>query len=224
MVPVRWTTSRSPVPYPVAVAEMEAEIAAIRAGQAAERVWLLEHPPVYTRGASADDAELLEPLRFPVYRTGRGGRFTYHGPGQRVGYVMLDLQAPGRRADVRRFVRGLEGWLIDALADFGVAAGRREGRIGVWVARADGTEAKIGALGIRVRRWVTFHGVSLNVAPELSHFRGIVPCGLSGFAVTSLAELGVPATMAEVDARLRVHFERHFGATAEEPAPVRAAS
>jgi len=224
MAQVRWTTSKTPVPYPAAVAEMEAEVEAIRAGRAAERVWLVEHPPVYTRGASADDAELLEPLRLPVHRTGRGGRFTYHGPGQRVGYVMLDLKAPGRRADLRWFVRALEGWLIDTLADFGVRGGRREGRIGVWVGRADGSEAKIGALGIRVRRWVTYHGVSLNVAPELAHFRGIVPCGLGGFAVTSLADLGVPATIPEVDARLRVHFERRFGATVDDTAPVRAAS
>lgn len=224
MAPVRWTISQAPVPYPAAVAEMEAEVAAIRAGRAAERVWLLEHPPLYTRGASAKDSELLEPLRLPVHRTGRGGRFTYHGPGQRVGYVMLDLQARGRRADVRAFVGGLEAWLIDTLADFGVRAGRRAGRIGVWVARPDGGEAKIGALGVRVRRWVTYHGVSLNVAPELAHFRGIVPCGLAGYGVTSLAELGVAATMAEVDARLRLQFERQFGATVDDAEPARAAS
>jgi lipoyl(octanoyl) transferase len=216
MTPVAWTISDSPVAYPAAVAEMEAQVAAIRARRAGERVWLVEHPPLYTRGVSAEDSELLEP-RLPVYETGRGGRFTYHGPGQRVAYVMLDLRAPGRRPDLRAYVRDLERWLIDTLTDFGVRAFRRDGLVGVWVTRADGAEAKIAALGVRVRRWVTFHGVSLNVEPELAHYRGIVPCGVRG-CVTSLADLGVPVSMAEVDSRLRRHFERRFGPTVSAPA------
>ncbi len=214
---VAWRRSVAPVPYETALQEMERRVEAIRRGQAPELVWLLEHPPVYTAGTSARPEELLDP-RFPVYRVGRGGRYTYHGPGQRVGYVMLDLARRGR--DLRAFVRRLECWLIRSLADFGIAAERREGRIGIWTRLADGREAKIGALGVRVRRWVTFHGVALNVAPELTHFSGIVPCGLREFPVTSMAALGVRAGMEEVDRALRVRFEEVFQvATRDEPAP-----
>ena len=196
-----WHTSSRPVAYPDAVAAMETRVEAIRAGTAPERVWLLEHPPIYTAGTSARIEDLLHPNRFPVYRTGRGGQFTYHGPGQRVAYVMLDLEPRGR--DVRAFVHGLEEWLIRALAYLGVAADRRAGRVGIWVDR-DGEDAKIAAIGVRVRRWVTFHGVAVNVDPELDHFRGIVPCGLAEYAVTSLAECGCPATMADVDHALQI--------------------
>lgn len=191
---------------------MEARVAAIRAGRAAELVWLLEHPPLYTAGASAKPQDLLTPRRFPVYQAGRGGQYTYHGPGQRVAYVMLDLTR--RKQDVRAFVHALEDWLIDTLAAFGVRGERRSDRVGVWVLRPDkgaGAEDKIAAIGIRVRRWVTFHGISLNVAPDLEHFSGIVPCGIRGHGVTSLADLGAPAAMGQVDAALRAAFERHFG-------------
>lgn len=194
------------MPYPRAVALMEERVAAIRRGEAPETLWLLEHPPVYTAGTSARDDELLDP-RFPVYRTGRGGRFTYHGPGQRVAYVMLDLARRGR--DVRGFVHRLEQWLIDTLARFGVRGERREGRVGIWVETARG-EAKIAALGVRLRRWVSFHGVSLNVDPDLSHFSGIVPCGLAQYPVTSLAALGVRVSVEEVDAALLATFPRIF--------------
>jgi lipoyl(octanoyl) transferase len=186
---IEWRATPGLVPYPEALAEMEARAAAIRAGDAAELIWLLEHPPLYTAGTSADPAELFNPEGFPVYEAGRGGRYTYHGPGQRVGYLMLDLDRRGR--DVRRFVHALEGWLIDSLADLGVAAHRSPGRIGIWVGQPDGSEAKIGALGLRVKRWVTLHGFSVNLAPQLSHFSGIVPCGIADSAVTSLAALGV---------------------------------
>ncbi|MDP6954123.1 MAG: lipoyl(octanoyl) transferase LipB, partial [Alphaproteobacteria bacterium] len=175
MSAVEWSISETPVAYPDAVSAMEARVAAIRAGEAAEQAWLVEHPPIYTRGTSAGDDELLAPTRFPVFDTGRGGRFTYHGPGQRVVYVMLDLKGAERKADVRAYVRDLEGWLIDTLADFSLLAFRREGRVGVWVDTPRG-EAKIGALGVRVRRWVTFHGISLNVEPQLDHYAGIIPC------------------------------------------------
>ncbi|HYD14394.1 MAG TPA: lipoyl(octanoyl) transferase LipB [Allosphingosinicella sp.] len=187
---IEWRVSPGLVPYPEALAGMEARAAAIRAGDAAELIWLLEHPPLYTAGTSADPAELFNPENFPVYAAGRGGRYTYHGPGQRVGYLMLDLDRRGR--DVRRFVHALEGWLIDSLAKLGVAAHRSPGRIGIWVAGTDGGgEAKIGALGLRVKRWVTLHGFSVNLAPQLSHFSGIVPCGIADAPVTSLAQLGV---------------------------------
>jgi len=199
---------------------MEARAAAIADGKAPERVWLLEHPPLYTAGTSARDADLID-ARFPVFRTGRGGQFTYHGPGQRVVYVMLDLKR--RRPDVRAYVAALEAWLIDALALLGVEGETREDRVGVWVKRPDKpaglggapAEDKIAALGVRVRRWVSFHGVALNVAPDLTHFSGIVPCGIaqSQYGVTSLADLGRPAAMAEVDVALRQAFERRFGAT-----------
>ncbi|MBB6424647.1 lipoyl(octanoyl) transferase LipB [Sphingopyxis sp. JAI128] len=194
-----WTIESALTDYAAALADMEARAAAIHAREANERIWLLEHPPLYTAGTSADPAELLDP-RFPVYDAGRGGRYTYHGPGQRVGYVQLDLAKRGR--DVRAYVSALEGWVIDALALFGVGARRAEGRIGIWTDDAEGREAKIGAIGVRVKRWVTMHGFSLNVAPDLTHFGGIVPCGIAEFPVTSLTALGKPATFAEVDAAL----------------------
>lgn len=209
-----WRRSDAPIGYETALSEMEGRVAAIAGGSAAELVWLLEHPPLITAGTSAAMSELIAPDRFPVFKTGRGGRFTYHGPGQRVGYVMLDLKARG--GDVRRFVHGLEEWLIRTLAVFGVIGERREGRIGVWVKRPDkgeGFEDKIAALGIRVRRGITFHGVSLNVSPELSHFAAIMPCGVSEqrYGVTSLADLGIKATMDDVDRALRDSFETVFG-------------
>lgn len=188
MQEIEWRVSPGLVPYPEALAEMEARAAAIRAGEAGELIWLLEHPPLFTAGTSADPAELFNPQGFPVHAAGRGGRYTYHGPGQRVGYLMLDLDRRGR--DVRRFVHALEGWLIDSLAELGVAAHRSPGRIGIWVDRPGG-EAKIGALGLRVKRWVTLHGFSVNLAPDLSHFSGIIPCGIADAPVTSLAALGV---------------------------------
>jgi lipoyl(octanoyl) transferase len=210
--------SAVPVPYASAVAEMERRVAAIRAGAATELVWLLEHPPLYTAGTSARDEDLLEPGRFPVYRAGRGGRHTYHGPGQRVVYVMLDLTR--RAQDVRCHVHALEEWGIRALARFGVKGERREGRVGVWVGCGIG-EAKIAAIGVRVRRWVTYHGMAINIAPDLDHYRGIIPCGIdpkiSGHGVTSLAALGVPATMADVDAALRATFAEAFGQVPPSP-------
>jgi len=213
---VEWQISNRPVDYPRAVAAMEARVEAILAGRAGELVWLLEHPPLYTSGTSADPAELIDSGGFPVYPTGRGGRFTYHGPGQRVAYVMLDLKR--RKPDLRQFVCDLEHWMIDTLADFGVRGERRQGRVGVWVVRPDGSEAKIGALGVRLRRWVSFHGISLNVEPDLAHYAGIVPCGVRGHGVTSLVDLGAPVTMAEVDSSLRRHFEAIFGATIDATA------
>jgi lipoyl(octanoyl) transferase len=207
---VDWAVSDAPVSYETALAVMDARARAIRDTGARELVWFLEHPPLYTAGTSAKLADLKDPARFPVFDAGRGGQYTYHGPGQRVGYVMLDL---GRRGqDVRGFVRGLEGWIIATLAEFGVAGETRPGRVGVWVRRGD-RDDKIAAIGIRVRRWVTFHGIAINVAPELEHFSGIVPCGLTGHGVTSLVDLGVAATMAEVDAALRRCFEPIFGPT-----------
>ena len=206
---VEWSVEPRPVPYADALAAMEARVAAILARRAPERVWLLEHPPLYTAGTSARREDLLDPGGLPVFRSGRGGQYTYHGPGQRVAYVMLDLAARGRR-DLRCFVRDLERWLIETLAEFGVAGERRAGRAGVWVAR-DGGEAKIAAIGVRVRRWVTFHGVSLNVAPDLARYRGIVACGVREHGVTSLAALGIDATMNEVDRTLRRRFDAAFG-------------
>lgn len=197
---IEWCVSPGLTPYPDALAGMERRVAAIQDGSRNERIWLLEHPPLYTAGTSADPAELFNPQGFPVYEAGRGGRYTYHGPGQRVGYVMLDLNRRGR--DVRRFVHSLEGWVIDALAELGVNAYRIPERIGIWVDHGK-TQAKIGAIGIRVRRWVTMHGFSLNVAPELSHFSGIVPCGIAEFPVTSLDELGVSNGQERFDMALR---------------------
>jgi lipoyl(octanoyl) transferase len=195
-----WRIDQGLVPYPEALQEMERRAEAIQQGEARELVWLLEHPPLYTAGTSADPAELFNPQGFPVYEAGRGGRYTYHGPGQRVGYVLLDLNRRGR--DVRHFVHALEGWMIAALAELGVEAFRAPGRIGIWVAH-QGTEAKIGAIGVRVRRWVTLHGFSVNVSPELSHFSGIVPCGIAEFPVTSLAELGVSQGQERFDLALK---------------------
>jgi lipoyl(octanoyl) transferase len=218
--PVEWAIAEGLVGYEAAVAEMEARAAAIAEGRAAERVWLVEHPPLYTAGTSAQDRDLVEPDRFPVFRSGRGGQFTYHGPGQRVAYVMLDLNR--RRPDVRLFVAALEAWLIRTLASFNVRGERREDRVGVWVRRpekGEGVEGdapcedKIAAIGIRVRRWVTFHGISLNVEPDLSHFSGIVPCGVSQHGVTSLVDLGLPVTMDDADLALRAAFEEVFGPT-----------
>jgi lipoyl(octanoyl) transferase len=212
--PVEWAIAGAQVDYDAAVAAMEARVAAISAGTAAERVWLVEHPPLYTAGTSAREDDLLAPDRFPVYRSGRGGQYTYHGPGQRVAYLMLDLNR--RQPDVRLFVRTLEDWIINTLAAFNVTAGRREGAVGIWVKRPDkglGREDKIAAIGIRVRRWVTFHGIALNVDPVLEHFSGIVPCGISGQGVTSLADLGIIASMEEVDSVLRSAFEALFGPT-----------
>ena len=200
---IEWRLSDEPVPYAEALSFMEERAVAIREGAAPECVWLLEHPPLFTAGTSADPAELTNPLDFPVYDAGRGGRYTYHGPGQRVGYVMLDLEKRGK--DIRCFVHSLEGWMIDTLADLGVSAHRAEGRIGIWVGEG-ANEAKIGALGVRVKRWVTLHGFALNVAPDLSHFAGIVPCGIAEFGVTSLAELGKQMPLAMVDAALKRSF------------------
>ena len=212
---VEWRIAPGPVPYPDAVAAMESRVAAIAAQTAPELVWLLEHPPLYTSGTSGKVGDLLDP-RFPMFATGRGGQLTYHGPGQRVAYVMLDLKR--RRPDVRAYVAGLEEWIIRTLAAFNVRGERRDDRIGVWVRRpdkGDGYEDKIAAIGIRVRKWVTLHGISLNVEPELSHFAGIVPCGVSEqrYGVTSLADLGLTASMAEVDIALRREFEPLFGPT-----------
>ena len=221
---VEWAASDGYVAYEAAVAAMEARAAAIAAGEAGELVWLLEHPPLYTAGVSSKDGDLLDAARFPVHRSGRGGQFTYHGPGQRVAYVMLDLNHRGR--DVRAFVRGLEQWIIGALGEFGVPADVREGRVGVWVERKGpgwGREDKIAAIGVKVRKWVSFHGISLNVEPDLDHFSGIVPCGIADHGVTSLVDLGVPATMAETDEALRVNFRRVFGSTTEGPPPIRSA-
>ncbi|TVR82783.1 MAG: lipoyl(octanoyl) transferase LipB [Rhodospirillales bacterium] len=202
---VEWPVSRGLVAYPAALAWMERRVAEIRAGTAAEAVWLLEHPPLYTAGTSARPEDLIAPDAFPVYVAGRGGRYTYHGPGQRVAYVMLDLQRRG--GDVRAYVHALEQWVIAALARFGVTGQVRPGRVGVWVEDGAGTEAKIAAIGVRVRRWVTYHGIALNVAPDLSHYLGIVPCGIRGHGVTSLHALGVAATLANVDRVLHEVFE-----------------
>jgi lipoyl(octanoyl) transferase len=195
---IEWKISDTLVPYPVALAWMEARAAAIAKGTERECVWLLEHPPLYTSGTSADVAELLDP-RFPVFEAGRGGRYTYHGPGQRIGYLMIDLNKRGR--DIRCFVHAVEGWIIATLAKLGIEARREPGRIGIWTDDA-GQEAKIGAIGIRVRRWVSFHGFSVNISPDLSHFAGIVPCGLSDFGVTSVERLGKPARISAFDSAL----------------------
>jgi lipoyl(octanoyl) transferase len=215
--PVEWRTSDEPVPYPQAVEAMEARAAAIAAGEAPELVWLLEHPALYTAGTSANERDLTEPDRLPVFPTGRGGQYTYHGPGQRIAYVMLDLKR--RTPDLRAYVAALEGWLIAALDRFGVDGERREDRVGVWVRRPDrgrGAEDKIAAIGVRVRKWVTLHGVSLNVEPELAHYAGIVPCGVRDHGVTSLVDLGRVVSMAEVDMALRETFEAIFGPTVGE--------
>jgi len=213
---LEWQVSRRPVPYPEAVAAMEERAAAIRAGTAPELIWLLEHPALYTAGTGTDDSELLLPDFLPVYRTGRGGKLTYHGPGQRVVYVMLDLERRGN--DVRQFVRDLEDWTIRALDRLGVNGERRAGRAGVWVVHPDASEHKIAAIGVRVRRWVSYHGVSINVAPDLDHYRGIVPCGIGGHGVTSLSAEGVGADSEAVDAALAATFGETFGSFAAAPA------
>ena len=212
---LEWRVEEGLLPYQDALDAMQAQVTAIRAGTEAERVWLVEHPPLYTAGTSARDADLAEPGRFPVFQAGRGGQWTYHGPGQRVAYTMLDLQQPHGTVparDVRRFVEGLEEWLIRALDRFNVRGERRAGRVGIWVTdRANGTEAKIAAIGVRVTRWVSWHGVALNVEPDLGHFSGIVPCGISEHGVTSLAALGLPVTMADADVALRGAWGEVFG-------------
>jgi lipoyl(octanoyl) transferase len=210
-----WAVSRPLVGYTEAEAAMEARASAIADGQAGELVWLLEHPALYTAGVSAKPTDLLDPDRFPVFRSGRGGQFTYHGPGQRVAYVMLDLSARGR--DVRAFVEALQAWIIGALARLGVRGPVREGRVGVWVERGAGQEDKVAAIGVKLRRWVSFHGVSLNVDPDLSHFAGIVPCGVTLHGVTSLADLGRDVDMAAADAALKAAFIEIFGPVADAP-------
>jgi lipoyl(octanoyl) transferase len=200
---IEWKVSKGIVPYDAALAEMEARAAAVRAGDASELAWLLEHPPLFTAGTSADPAELFNPSGFPVYEAGRGGRYTYHGPGQRVGYLVLDLEKRGK--DIRCFVHSLEGWMIAALGELGVEARREPGRIGIWTGHG-AAEAKIGAIGVRVKRWVTLHGFSINVAPDLSHFGGIVPCGIAEYGVTSLAALGRDPSMERLDEALSLTF------------------
>jgi len=210
-----WRIEEGLLPYPQAVAAMQARVDAIRAGHAGEQVWLVEHPPLYTAGTSAKPGDLAEPNRFPTFAAGRGGQWTYHGPGQRTAYVMLDLTRPHgsvRPRDVRAFVRGLEDWLIRALDRFNVRGERREGRVGIWVVDpATGAEAKIAAVGVRVTRWVSWHGVALNVEPDLGHFTGIVPCGIAEHGVTSLQALGLPVTMADADVALRAAWNEVFG-------------
>lgn len=199
---IEWRVAQTQIPYSEALAAMEARAAAVIAHEAQELVWLLEHPPVYTAGTSADPVELLD-ARFPVHRSGRGGRYTYHGPGQRIGYLVLDLRA--RQRDVRNYVHALEAWVIAALGEIGINAFRAPGRIGIWT-RDGGTEAKIGAIGVRIRQWVTLHGFAVNLAPDLSHFTGIVPCGISEFPVTSAAQLGIDTTPEKFDSALRATF------------------
>jgi lipoyl(octanoyl) transferase len=211
--PIGWQIQPGLVAYPEAVRFMEQRVEAIAEGRAPELVWLVEHPPIYTAGTSAKDDDLLD-ARFPVFRAGRGGQFTYHGPGQRVAYVMLDLRR--RHSDVRRFIRSLEEWLILTLARLGIEGERREGRVGIWVVRPDGGEDKIAAIGVRVRHWVTFHGVALNVSPDLAHFDGIVPCGIRDHGVTSLAALGVRASMSDVGRELKYCFPLAFAGTSTE--------
>lgn len=215
--PAGWAVSTRQVPYPEAVEAMEARVAAIAAGEAGELVWLLEHPPLYTGGVSAKAGDLLDAKRFPVFESGRGGQFTYHGPGQRVAYLMLDLNA--RRRDVRGYVQALEAWIIGALDPFNVEGRIVDGRVGVWTDTPAG-EAKIAAIGVKVRRWVSFHGISLNVEPDLSHFAGIVPCGVTDAGVTSLVDLGRPVGMDEADAALKASFRRVFGEVTEAQAPL----
>lgn len=218
-IPADWVIAQGYVPYPEALDKMRARASAIAAGEAGEAVWLLEHPPLYTAGTSAKAEDLLVADRFPVFDAGRGGQYTYHGPGQRVAYVMLDLRARGR--DVRCLVEGLENWVIDTLAAFNVKGEKREGRVGVWVRRPERgpfAEDKIAAIGVRVSKWVTFHGISFNVSPDLDHYSGIVPCGITDQGVTSLEDLGQIVTMEEVDSVMKSAFERHFGAARVAPA------
>ncbi|MEO4040294.1 lipoyl(octanoyl) transferase LipB [Hoeflea sp. CAU 1731] len=227
--PVEWKVEPGLVDYQQAIRIMEDRAAAISAGEADELVWLIEHPPLYTSGTSAREEDLIAPDRFPVFQTGRGGEFTYHGPGQRVAYVMLDLKR--RRCDVRAFVSSLEDWIIRTLDEMNIRGERREDRVGVWVARPDRpplpdgspAEDKIAAIGIRLRRWVSFHGIAINVEPDLEHFSGIVPCGVADYGVTSLVDLGLPVTMGDVDVALKASFETVFGETTPvaEPEPIR---
>ena len=226
--PVEWIVAEGLTGYPEALAFMEARAGAIREGSAGELIWLVEHPPLYTAGTSARAEDLIDAARFPVYDAGRGGEYTYHGPGQRVAYVMLDLKR--RREDVRAFVAALEEWIIGALARFNVRGERREDRVGVWVSRPDRpplpdgrpAEDKIAAIGIRLRRWVSFHGIAINVEPELSHFDGIVPCGIRGYGVTSLVDLGLPVTMSDLDLALKASFADVFGPAEAAPLARRA--
>ncbi|MBC8267361.1 MAG: lipoyl(octanoyl) transferase LipB [Rhodospirillaceae bacterium] len=211
---MEWLITEGQVPYAAALAFMEKRAGEIRSGDAEEAVWLLEHPPLYTAGTSADPSDLLDPERFPVHKAGRGGQYTYHGPGQRIAYAMIDLK--GRGNDVRAYVHDLEEWIIRTLERIGVTGERREGRIGIWVTRPGGREDKVAALGVRVRRWVTFHGIAINVNPDLEHFDGIVPCGVEQHGVTSLADLGLNTTMAEIDEHLLVTFAEVF----DVPLPV----
>jgi lipoyl(octanoyl) transferase len=205
-----WRISDGPVPYDEALATMETRVADIRAGRAGELIWLLEHPPLYTAGTSSKPQDLLQPLRLPVHAAGRGGQYTYHGPGQRVAYTMLDLRQ--RRQDVRRYVSDLEDWVIRTLARFNVRGERRAGRVGVWVVREGGQrEDKIAAIGVRIRHWVSFHGISINVEPDLTHYAGIVPCGIAEHGVTSLVDLGLPVTMTDLDMALAETFDEVFG-------------
>ena len=214
---VEWQVSDAPVPYEAAVAAMEERVAAIHAGAARELVWLLEHPPLYTSGTSARDSDLIDPGIFPVYRTGRGGQYTYHGPGQRVGYVMLDLRSRG--GDLRAYVHGLEEWMIRTLARFDLKGERRRGRVGIWIDEGGGRESKIAALGVRVRHWVSFHGVALNVDPDLDHYRGIIPCGISAHGITSLTRQRVTVSMREVDAAMKAAFGEVFAPLPKRRAP-----
>ncbi len=214
--PTVWAVSHGPIDYPGAVAAMEARVQAIHDGAAGEQVWLLEHPAIYTSGVSAKASDLLNPDRFPVFQSSRGGQFTYHGPGQRVAYVMLDLRLRGR--DTHQFVLALEAWLIDTLAQLNVVGQVRPGRVGVWVTRG-GREDKIAAIGVKLKRWVSFHGISLNVEPDLSHFSGIVPCGITDHGVTSLRDLGLTTSLEQTDKALRSAFEARFGRTVDGPAP-----
>ncbi len=214
---LNWKTSDAPVPYPDALAHMETHVAGMIAGTMSEQIWLLEHPPLYTAGTSAKIADLVDPDRFPVYKSQRGGQYTYHGPGQRIAYTMLDLNKRGK--DVRKFVQNLEDWVIMTLAEFGVKGERRAGRVGVWVVRKDKPlnalgaypEDKIAAIGVRLRKWTSFHGISINVEPELEHYSGIVPCGISEYGVTSLVDLGLPVSIWDVDMALKQSFDRVFG-------------
>lgn len=205
----QWIVAPAPVTYPDAIAVMEDRVAAIRSGSAAELVWLLEHPPLYTAGTSARPEELLVPDQFPVFASGRGGRYTYHGPGQRVAYVMLDLNQRG--ADVRAYVCALESWIIATLKQLGIRAERRQGRIGIWIVNGAGDEAKIAAIGVRVRRWITYHGIAINVVPNLSHFNGILPCGIADHGVTSLHALGLNISLDDLDCVLHQAFVNIFG-------------
>jgi len=207
---MEWKRSTEFVAYEDALTAMEARVASIRAGTVPEQIWLLEHPALYTAGTSAKAVDLLS-AEFPVYDTGRGGQYTYHGPGQRVAYVMLDLKQRQSSPDIKRYVCNLEQWIIDTLQEFDIKGERRQGRVGIWVVKPDGSESKIAAIGVRVRHWVTYHGVSINLAPDLSHFNGIVPCGISDAGVTSFEDLGVKATMAELDEALQKNFSKIFG-------------